>query len=62
MIDIAAKKTQPKDAPKLESYIIAEKLGESLQAEVFKGYHKHVPDHPLIIKVLKLLSSWDDQT
>jgi predicted ATPase/signal transduction histidine kinase len=24
--------------------------------------HKHVPDHPLILKLLKQLSSWDDQT
>jgi predicted ATPase/signal transduction histidine kinase len=48
--------------PKLGNYIITEKLGESLQAGVFKGYHKHVPDQPLVIKLLKLLSSWDDQS
>jgi predicted ATPase/signal transduction histidine kinase len=48
--------------PKLGNYIVTEKLGESLQAGVFKGYHKHVPDQPLVIKLLKLLSSWDDQS
>jgi len=62
MIDIKTKKNQLKSAPQLDSYVITEKLGESLQAVVFKGYHKHVPDHPLIIKLLKLLSSWDDQS
>jgi len=53
---------QPLYAPKLGNYIVTEKLGESLQAVVFKGYHKHVPDQPLIVKLLKLLSSWDDQS
>ncbi|MGZ5076805.1 MAG: AAA family ATPase [Methylobacter sp.] len=48
--------------PKLGNYLAAEKLGESLQAVVFKGYRKHDPDQPLIIKLLKLLSSWDDQS
>lgn len=62
MIDITATKNQPQDAPKLGNYIVTEKLGESFQAVVFKGYHKHVPDQPLIIKLLKLLSSWDDQS
>jgi predicted ATPase/C4-dicarboxylate-specific signal transduction histidine kinase len=61
MIDITAK-NQPQDAPKLGNYVVTEKLGESLQAAVFKGYHKHVPDNPLIIKLLKHLSSWDDQS
>ena len=61
MIDITIK-NQPQDAPKLGNYIVSEKLGESLQAMVFKGYHKHVPDQPLIIKLLKQLSSWDDQS
>jgi signal transduction histidine kinase/serine/threonine protein kinase len=61
VIDITTK-NQPQDVPKLGNYIVTEKLGESLQAGVFKGYHKHVPDQPLIIKLLKLLSSWDDQS
>ncbi|HEY8038076.1 MAG TPA: AAA family ATPase [Methylobacter sp.] len=61
MIDITTK-NQPQGVPKLGNYIITEKLGESLQAGVFKGYHKHVPDQPLVIKLLKLLSSWDDQS
>lgn len=61
MIDITTK-NQPQGAPKLGNYIVTEKLGESLQALVFKGYHKDVPDQPLIIKRLKLLSSWDDQS
>ncbi|MDI1232100.1 MAG: AAA family ATPase [Methylobacter sp.] len=62
MIDITTKKNQPQGVPKLGNYIVTEKLGESLQAVVFKGYHKHVPDQPLIIKLLKLLSSGDDQS
>jgi signal transduction histidine kinase/serine/threonine protein kinase len=61
VIDITTK-NQPQGAPKLGNYIVTEKLGESLQALVFKGYHKDVPDQPLIIKRLKLLSSWDDQS
>lgn len=61
MIDLTTKR-QSLDVPKLGNYIVTEKLGESLQGEVFKGYHKHVPDQPLVIKRLKLLSSWDDQT
>ncbi|HEY8096515.1 MAG TPA: AAA family ATPase [Methylobacter sp.] len=61
MIDITTK-NQPQGVPKLGNYIVTEKLGESLQALVFKGYHKHVPDQPLIVKLLKLLSSWDDQS
>lgn len=62
MIDITTKENQLQGAPKLGKFIVTEKLGESLQAVVFKGYHKHVPDQPLIIKLLKLLSSWDDQS
>lgn len=62
MTDIITKIIQTRDTPKLENYVLIEKLGESLQALVFKGYHKHVPDHPLVIKLLKLLSSWDDQS
>ncbi|WP_374089331.1 AAA family ATPase [Methylomicrobium lacus] len=62
MIDTTTKENQLQSAPKLGNYIVTEKLGESLQAVVFKGYHKHVPDQPLIIKLLKLLSSWDDQS
>jgi len=60
--DIKIKNNHLQDAPKLGNYIVTEKLGESLQAVVFKGYHKHVPDQPLIIKLLKLLSSLDDQS
>lgn len=59
---MTAKENQPQGAPKLGNFIVTEKLGESLQAVVFKGYHKHVPDQPLIIKLLKLLSSWEDQS
>jgi predicted ATPase/C4-dicarboxylate-specific signal transduction histidine kinase len=62
LIDTTIKENQPQAAPKLGNFIVTEKLGESLQAVVFKGYHKHVPDQPLIIKLLKLLSSWDDQS
>jgi len=62
MIDITTKNNQPQGVPKLGNYIVTEKLGESLQAVVFKGYHKHVPDQPLIIKLLKQLSSWEDQS
>lgn len=61
MIDPVTK-NKTRDVPKPDNYVITEKLGESLQALVFKGYHKHVPDRPLVIKQLKLLSSWDDQT
>lgn len=61
MIDITPK-NQLQGAPKLGNYTVTEKLGESLQAVVFKGYHKHVPDQPLVIKLLRQLSSWDDQS
>ncbi len=62
MIDLSIKTKQLADAPELDSYILTEILGESLQALVYKGYHKHVPEYPLVIKCLKLLSSWDDQS
>ena len=62
MIDTTIKKSSLQDAPYLINYVLSEKLGESLQAEVFKGYHIHVPDYPVVIKCLKLLSSWDDQS
>jgi len=61
LIDITTK-NQPQGVPRLGNYIVTEKLGESLQALVYKGYHKHVPDHPLIIKLLKQLASGDDQS
>ena len=61
MIDIT-NRHQAQEIPALANYVVVEKLGESLQAMVFKGYHKHIPDHPLVIKQLKLLSSWDDQS
>lgn len=48
--------------PQLSNYVLTEKLGSSLQAQVFKGYHKHVPEYPLIIKLLALLSRWEDQS
>ncbi|NJA05345.1 AAA family ATPase [Methylococcaceae bacterium WWC4] len=48
--------------PQPDAYVLTEKLGESLQASVYKGYHKHVPEYPLVIKYLKLLSSWEDQS
>ncbi|WP_434150903.1 AAA family ATPase [Methylocaldum gracile subsp. desertum] len=60
-VDITTKH-QPQGLPTLGNYIATEKLGESLQASVFKGYHIHVPDQPLVIKLLKQLSSWDDQS
>ena len=36
------------DTPLLDSYVVTDKLGESLQAVVYKGYHKHVPEYPLV--------------
>lgn len=50
------------ESPKLQFYVLTEKLGESLQAQVYKGYHKHAPQQPLVLKLLKLLSSLDDQS
>ncbi|MGR8932037.1 MAG: AAA family ATPase [Gammaproteobacteria bacterium] len=48
--------------PLLTNYVLTEELGESLQAQVYKGYHKHVPEYPLVIKCLKLISRWDEQS
>ncbi len=56
------KKNRNLDPPKFQSYILTEKLGEGLQSQVFKGYHKNQPDQPLVLKLLKLLSGWDDQS
>ena len=42
------------DTPKLQAYVLTEKLGESLLSQVYKGYHKHRPDQPLVLKLLKL--------
>ena len=50
------------EQPQLDNYVLTEKLGESMQAVVYKGFHKHVPEYPLVIKCLKLLSSWEDQS
>lgn len=50
------------DLPKLSSYILSKKLGESLQTLVYKGHHKQQPDTPSVLKVLKFLSNWDDQS
>ena len=50
------------DLPKLPSYILKEKLGESLQTLVYKGVHKKQPNIPLVLKLLKFLSSWDEQS
>jgi predicted ATPase/signal transduction histidine kinase len=47
--------------PQLDNYLLTDKLGESLQATVFKGYHKHIPEYPLVVKVLKLASNGNDQ-
>lgn len=46
----------------LQSYVLTERIGESLQALVYKGHAKAHPDEVLILKVLKLLSSWEDQS
>ncbi|MCK9609420.1 MAG: AAA family ATPase [Methylomonas sp.] len=62
MMDNNNNNVQLHNAPRLNNYVITEKLGESLQALVFKGFHKHVPDYALVIKCLKLLSSWEDQS
>jgi signal transduction histidine kinase/serine/threonine protein kinase len=62
MINATAKDTSLQAAPRLNSYVLTQKLGESLQAIVFKGFHKHVADYPLVIKYLKLISSWEDQS
>lgn len=62
MSDFISKEPALATIPTLENYVLTEKLGESLQALVFKGYHKHIPEHPLMIKLLKLLSSRDEQS
>ncbi len=62
MIDTAANGKPLPKVPVLDKYELTDKLGESLQAVVYKGFHKHVPEYPLVIKCLKLLSSWDDQS
>ena len=46
----------------LYPYVISDKLGESLQASVFKGHHRDRPTQPVVLKLLKLLSSWEDQS
>ena len=48
--------------PRLDNYVLTEKLGESMQAQVYKGFHKHVPEYPLVIKYLISLTSWEDQS
>ncbi len=50
------------DLPKLQSYTLSEKLGESLQSLVYKGYYNKQPDTLLVLKFLKFLSCWDDQS
>jgi serine/threonine protein kinase len=48
--------------PHLSSYTLTEKIGESLQTLVYQGYANHQPNTPLVLKLLKFLSSWDDQS
>ncbi|MDD2761638.1 MAG: AAA family ATPase, partial [Methylomonas sp.] len=62
MLGLTTNNDRSSDFPRLENYVLSEKLGESLQAQVFKGFHKHIPEYPLVIKCLKLLSSWEDQS
>ena len=50
------------ELPRLNSYIITEKLGESLQAVVYSGYRKDNPDQPFVLKQLKLVSDWGDRS
>ncbi|PPD25455.1 MAG: phytochrome sensor protein, partial [Methylomonas sp.] len=52
----------PAKLPALEQYQFTERLGESLQAIIYRGYHKHVPEYPLVIKYLKPLNHWRDQS
>lgn len=47
------------DLSRLGVYILTEKLGESLQTQVFKGYHRHWPHEWLVLKLLKSLSGWE---
>ena len=49
------------DTPKLQAYVLTEKLGESLLSQVYKGYHKHRPDQPLVLKLLKLQAGGDNR-
>ncbi|TAN67262.1 MAG: hypothetical protein EPN17_11435 [Methylobacter sp.] len=56
------KKNRLPDIPTLQSYLLTEKLGESLLSQVYKGYHKRRPEQPLVLKLLKLLSGWDNQS
>lgn len=37
----------------IPNYEIIQKIGESPQATVYKGYHKKNPQRPLVLKVLK---------
>ena len=50
------------ELPKLQSHTLSEKLGESLQSLVYKGYAKKQPNTPLVLKLLKFMSGWDDQS
>ncbi len=50
------------EIPHLENYLLLEMLGESLQATVYKGLYKHSPSQPLMIKILKLLATQDEQS
>ena len=45
------------DTPQLRSYVADERLGESLQAVVYKGHPLNHPQQTLVLKVLKLLSN-----
>lgn len=51
-----------RESMELHAYTLTKKLGESLQAEVYQGFHKDHPNQPLVLKFLKLLSSWEDQS
>ncbi|OQW78686.1 MAG: hypothetical protein BVN35_03260 [Proteobacteria bacterium ST_bin11] len=62
MIETTSTTAPLKDPPQLDSYVLIKKLGESLQAKVYQGYHKHIPECPLVVKYLKQLSSWDNQS
>lgn len=48
--------------PELQYYVLTEKLGESLQSLVYKAYRKDQPGQPLVLKLFKFLSGWDDQS
>lgn len=45
----------------LQNYLLAEKLGESLQATVYKAFHRKRPQQPLTLKILKFLSGSEEQ-